>query len=263
MREYTSNQLQEISSDFRAIARRLSRTDYSQCDANLKRFMSYIDSNEFVKAFIDANNIHAYDVVTIIKERYWLDPFNISPVFEEELSFSIQLLRYAVDNFDGDFTRLYGTHHYTSSKSTANDEMRKFIEHVIDPLIDYICEYIRKCYEKALEKEGKNNPFTGTSINATNSMVLVGSSVAGNATNEVVITETVKNDAQDLLFAIKEAMRELDIPTRSEIEELIEQIESEIQSSKKPKKGVLTALKVLCSGVTTIIPLVKALVELF
>jgi hypothetical protein len=141
--------------------------------------------------------------------------------------------------------------------------MRKFIEHVIDPLIDYICEYIRKCYEKALEKEGKNNPFTGTSINATNSMVLVGSSVAGNATNEVVITETVKNDAQDLLFAIKEAMRELDIPTRSEIEELTEQIESEIQSSKKPKKGVLTALKVLCSGVTTIIPLVKALVELF
>ena len=94
-------------------------------------------------------------------------------------------------------------------------------------------------------------------------MVLVGSSVAGNATNEVVITETVKNDAQDLLFAIKEAMRELDIPTRSEIEELIEQIESEIQGSKKPKKGVLTALKVLCSGVTTILPLVKALVELF
>ena len=68
MREYTSNQLQEISSDFRAIARRLSRTDYSQCDANLKRFMSYIDSNEFVKAFIDANNIHTYDVATIIKE---------------------------------------------------------------------------------------------------------------------------------------------------------------------------------------------------
>ena len=263
MREYTSNELQEISSDFRAIARRLSRTDYSQCDANLKRFMSYINSNEFVKVFIDANNIHVYDVATIIKERYWLAPFDISPVFEEELSFSVQLLRYAVDNFDGNFTRLYGTNYYTSSKSTVNDEMRKFIEHVIDPLIDYICEYIRKCYETALEKEGKKNPFIGTSINATNSMVLVGSSVTGNATNEVVITETVKNDAQDLLFAIKEAMRELDVPTRSEIEELIEQIESEIQGRKKPKKGVLTALKVLCSGVTTVLPLIKALIELF
>ena len=141
MREYTSNQLQEISSDFRAIARRLSRTDYSQCDANLKRFMSYIDSNEFVKAFIDANNIHTYDVATIIKERYWLDPFNISPVFEEELSFSIQLLRYAVDNFDGDFTRLYGTHHYTSSKSTANDEMRKFIANINKSTSDKIVPY--------------------------------------------------------------------------------------------------------------------------
>ena len=263
MREYTSNELQEISSEFRAIARRLSRTDYSQCDANLKRFMSYIDSNEFVKDFIDLNNIHAYDVATIIKERDWLDPFDISPVFEEELSLSVQLLRYAVNNFDGDFTCLYGTYHYTSSKSTANDEMRKFIEHVIDPLIDYICEYIRRCYEKSLEKEGKNNPFGGTNINATNSTVLVGSSVAGNVTNEIVITETVKNDAQDLLFAIKEAMTVLDIPTKTEIKELIEQIESEIQESKKPKRGVLTALKVLCSGATTVLPLIKALIELF
>jgi len=263
MREYTSNQLQEISSDFRAIARRLSRTDYSQCDANLKRFMSYIDSNEFVKAFIDANNIHTYDVATIVKERHWLAPFDISPVFEEEISFSIQLLQYAVNNFEGDFTRLYGTYHYTSSKSTTNDEMRKFIEHVIDPLIDYICEYIRKCYEKALEKEGKNNPFSGASITATNSTALVGSSVSGNVTNEVVITETVKNDAQDLISAIKEAMVELDLPTKSEIEELIEQIQSEIVDNKKPKKGVLTALKVLCSGASMLIPLVKALIELF
>ncbi len=263
MIEYTSSQLQEISSDFRAIARRLSRTDYSQCDANLKRFMSYINSTELVKEFVDTYNIHGYDVATIVKERYWLDPFNISHVFEEEFSFSIQLLQYAIDNFDGDFTRLYGTYHYTSSKTTANDEMRKFIEHVIDPLIDYICEYIRKCYEKALEKEGKGNPFNGANITATNSTVLVGSSVAGNVTNEITITETVKNDAQDLLCAIKEAMLELDIPTNAEIEELVEQIESEIKGSKKPKKGLLTALKVLCSGVTNILPLIKALIELF
>ena len=168
-----------------------------------------------------------------------------------------------MNNFEGDFTRLYGTYHYTSSKSTANDEMRKFIEHVIDPLIDYICEYIRKCYEKALEKEEKNNPFSGASITATNSTVLVGSSVCGNVTNEVVITETVKNDAQDLILAIKEAMVELDLPTKSEIEELIEQIQSEIVDNKKPKKGVLTALKVLCSGASMLIPLVKALIELF
>ncbi len=263
MTEYTSNQLQEISSDFRAIARRLSRTDYSQCDANLKRFMSYVDSNDLIKSFIDTHNIQTYDVATIIKQRHWLDPFEISPVFEEEISFSIQMLQYAVNNFDGDFTRLYGTYHYTASKSTVNDEMRKFIEHLIDPLIDYICEYIRKCYEKALEKEGKSNHLGGTSINATNSTVLVGSPVAGNVTNEVAITEVVKNDAQDLLLAIKEAMIELDIPTRTEIEELLEQIELEVQSRKKPKKGILTALKVLCSSVTTLFPLIKALIELF
>jgi len=42
---YTSNEIQDISSEFRNVARRLSRTDYSQCDANLKRFMSVITAN--------------------------------------------------------------------------------------------------------------------------------------------------------------------------------------------------------------------------
>ena len=262
MREYTSNQLQEISSDFRAIARRLSRTDYSQCDANLKRFMSYVNNHDLVKEFVEKNNIHSYDIATIIKERYWLDPFDISPVFEEEFSFSIQILQYAIDNFDGDFTRLYGTHHYTSTKTTVNDEMRKFIEHIIDPLIDYICEYIRRCYENALEKEGQKSPFNGT-ITATNSTVVLGSSVAGSVTNEVVITEAVKNDAQELISAIKEAILEMNFPTKAEIEELLEQIEMEIKGSKKPKKGFLTAIKVLGNGIASIVPMITALIECF
>ena len=32
MKEYTSEELQNVSSNFRNVARRLSRTDYSQCD---------------------------------------------------------------------------------------------------------------------------------------------------------------------------------------------------------------------------------------
>ena len=45
---YTSYEIQDISSEYRNIARRLSRTDYSQCDANLKRFMGVIQSDTLI-----------------------------------------------------------------------------------------------------------------------------------------------------------------------------------------------------------------------
>lgn len=91
-------------------------------------------------------------IPAIIAARDWLDPFEVSPIQNEEISFSVQLLTHAVNNFDGDFTRLYGTRYYTSAKSTVNDEMRKFIEHIIDPLIDHISEYLRHYYEETVRK---------------------------------------------------------------------------------------------------------------
>ena len=48
MKEYTSYEIQDISSAFRNVARRLSRTDYSQCDANLKRFMGILEKEELI-----------------------------------------------------------------------------------------------------------------------------------------------------------------------------------------------------------------------
>ena len=53
MRNYSSEEIQDISANFRNVARRLSRTDYSQCDANLKRFISVIDSQELIRDFIE------------------------------------------------------------------------------------------------------------------------------------------------------------------------------------------------------------------
>ena len=51
--KYTSQEIQDISSNFRNVARRLSRTDYSQCDANLKRFIKLVDNEPIIKEFIE------------------------------------------------------------------------------------------------------------------------------------------------------------------------------------------------------------------
>lgn len=263
MKEYSSYEIQNISSNFRNVARRLSRTDYSQCDANLKRFMSALYGEDLIADFVARNNIVKYDISAIIKERGWLDPFEVSPVQNEEISFSVQMLKYAVENFDGDFTRLYGTHHYTSTKSTVNDEMRKFIEHIIDPLIDHISEHLRHCYDDILRKEEAAKPAVTPNFTAHQSTIVIGSHVEGGINNQVSIAENQKVDANELIAEISAALAAADIPSKSDIEELLQQVKEDIDSDKKPKKGLLTALKVLCQAGSVAIPFVTALVELF
>lgn len=262
MKDYTSYEIQDISSRFRNVARRLSRTDYSQCDANLKRFMATIQTEELIADFIAKNNTVPYDIKAIKEAREWLDPFEVSPIESEEIAFSVQILQFAVDNYNGDFTRLYGTFHYTSSKSTTEDEMRKFISHIIDPLIDHIADYLRHCYDEAARKEGVGLMSTLPNVNAENSTIVIGSNVGGNVTTEVSITQEQQADANDLIDTIKEALAAENIPDKEDIEEMLQQIKADIDAGKKPKRGFLVALKGLCSAGVTVIPLVKALIDL-
>ena len=263
MKEYSSYDIQNISSNFRNIARRLSRTDYSQCDTNLKRFISEIENEELISQFIKQNNTCSYDIQEILRTRGWLEPFTISPEQKEEISFSVQILKYAVQNFDGDFTRLYGTYTYTGTKSTVNDEMRKFIDHIIDPLIDHISEYLRYCYDEALKKEEAEKNLSTPNFTAQNSTVVIGSQVGGNISNTVSITEQEKLEAKELITAIKAEISDENIPNKKDIEDILLQVKSEIDAGQKPKKGLLTALKVLCNAGSVAIPLITALIELF
>lgn len=260
---YTSNEIQDISSVFRNVARRLSRTDYSQCDANLKRFMSVINSNKIIEDFILEKNTHKYDVEAIINTRDRLSPFEVSPDTSEEISFEYQLLTYSINRFDGDFTRLYGTQWYTSYKSTTNDEMRKFIEHIVDPLIDYISEYLRHCYERTVREEEKNKPSAHGGITANYSTVVVGSSVDGNVSTQVTINVSTKNDALELIASIKEILQENDISEKEDIADILKQIEEDLRVNRSPKKGFFSALKALCAGSAPVISLVTALIKLF
>lgn len=263
MKKYTSEEVQNISAEFRNVARRLSRTDYSQCDSNLKRFMLLIESTDLISSFINEHNTCHYDIPNIVKSREWLDPFEVSSDFNEEISLSFQMLKHSVENFNGNFTQLYGTHWYTSAKSTTNDEMHKFIEHIIDPLIDHIGEYLRKCYENTNREEQKSKQIATPSFTAHNSTVVIGSTVDGNVTTNVSISETTKTDAVEIISAIKDLLENDTLPNKTDVKDIMTQIEDEVKANQKPKKGLLIALKTLCAGGATVIPLVTALIELF
>jgi len=260
---YSSDELQNISAEFRAVARRLSRTDYSQCDANLKRFMSFIDTNPLIKSFIEENNIKQYDIQAILNARDWLDPFEISHITTEEISFEYQLLHFAVKNYEGNFTQLYGTHWYIRTKSTVNDEMHTFIEHIIDPLIDYIAEFIRKKYDFAIQGEVTKDASIPHSLSATNSTIVFNSSVGGDVSTTVTLDDKINHEAQDIIGEITQLLKTNEIDNSSEILEILESINDSLKENEHPKKGFLTALKSLCSSTASVATLAAALIKLF
>lgn len=258
---YSSQDIQEISSKYRSIARRLSKTDYYQCDSNLKRFMSFVDTNALIKQFIIDHNTFKYDIESVIESRDELSPFDISAEDDKEISLEYQLLSYAVDCYDGDFTRLYNTYWYTDSDSTVNDEMRKFIEHIIDPLIDYIGDYIRICYDRALREEHEKGTLTHGTITANNSTVVVNSDIHGNVSTSNTISQEIQNDSLELVNNIKKSLQTEQVDSIEEIYEVLEQIEADIKSQKKPKKSFLTVLKNLCGGIAAVAPLITMLIS--
>lgn len=166
--------------------------------------MNFINEQEIISGFIVQHNIHEYNIDEVIKEREWTSPFEMSPIMDEEISFEYQMLEYAVNKFDVDFTRLYGTHWYTSSKSTVNDEMQKFIAHIIDPLIDYISEYLRNCYNEKLHEEENNRLKEMNGITANYSTVVVANNIDGAISNNVSISQEMQKDALDIIDSIKE-----------------------------------------------------------
>ena len=56
---------------------------------------------------------------------------------------------------------------------------------------------------------------------------------------------------------------QLEETNKGEIEDILQQVNEEVNKNKKPRKGLLTALKVLCQAGSVASPFVTALMELF
>ena len=141
--------------------------------------------------------------------------------------------------------------------------MRKFIEHIIDPLIDHVAEYLHHCYEEAVRKEAEEKKDASPGFTAHNSTVVIDSQVFGSVSTEVSISESTRSDANDLIASIREALKAENIPSKEDVEAILSQVQKEIDYGKKPNKGLLTALKVLCKAGATVMPFITALLEMF
>ena len=130
-------------------------------------------------------------------------------------------------------------------------------------MIDHISEYLRHYYEETVRKEEAAKPAIPPSFTAHNSTVVIGSQVGGDISNKMSITESQKSDANELINAIRDALAASDSPNKDDIEDILLQVKEETDKDRKPRKGLLTALKVLCQAGSVAIPFVTALMELF
>jgi len=229
MREIDKKQLKIISMEFRTIASRLV-TCHPQTGMDLlKKFLSYIDENELISAFIQSY-INPNDFQPVERGTCFT---SMGENKQEEISFTYQYLKYAVSNYkDFNFDIAWG---YSSD---ANDSVKEFCNRVVLPLVNYIEGYLTEIgIQMGFDEDTKFN------INVNGGLAQVNVANRGatlNATqNNLVDIDQLNKLIDDLKNAVSPDISKDD---SEQINNSIEIICSEVMS-KNPKKGHLkTAL---------------------
>lgn len=227
-------QLKIISLEFRTIANRLINCHWQTGMDLLKKFITYIDTNEiirdYIQSYVNPDDFKDYKYQTGIVYS------SMGDSKQEEISFTYQFLKYAVDNCKSD---IYRSLAWGYAKE-ANDAVKEFCTRIILPFVNYIEGYLTEIGIQMGYDE--NTQFT---INVTggNPQLNIAS---GNS--EITATQNIGIDVNQL----EKIMDEIREATNTEAfgNEEIEQITDSLDAIKaeltslQPKKGILrTALK--------------------
>ena len=227
-------QLKIISLEFRSIANRLINCHWQTGMDLLRKFITYIDTNEIIRDYVqsyvnpDDFKDYKYQTNTVYS--------SMGDSKQEEISFTYQFLKYAVNNCKSD---IYHGLAWGYAKE-ANDAVKEFCTRIILPFVNYIEDYLAEIGIQMGYDE--NTQFT---INLTggNPQLNIAS---GNS--EIVATQNIGIDTNQLKKIIDE-IREVTNAEAFDNEEL-EQITDSLDAIKaeltslQPKKGILrTAVK--------------------
>ena len=227
-------QLKIISLEFRTIANRLINCHWQTGMDLLKKFITYIDANEiirdYIQSYVNPDDFKDYKYQTGIVYS------SMGDSKQEEISFTYQFLKYAVDNCKSD---IYHSLAWGYAKE-ANDAVKEFCTRIILPFVNYIEGYLTEIGIQMGYDE--NTQFT---INVTggNPQLNIAS---GNS--EITATQNIGIDVNQL----EKIMDEIRGATNTEAfgNEELEQITDSLDAIKaeltslQPKKGILrTALK--------------------
>lgn len=227
-------QLKIISLEFRTIANRLINCHWQTGMDLLRKFITYIDNNEVISDYVNSYvNTDDFKDFTYQSDMVF---YSMGDSKQEEISFTYQFLKYAVENCKSD---IYHSLARGYAKE-ANDAVKEFCTRIILPFVNYIEGYLTEIGIQMGYDE--NAQFT---INVTG-----GNPQLNIATGNSEIS-AIQNNGIDIeqLESLFEKIRKV-TSTEGFGEEELEQINDSLDTIKaevtslQPKKGLLrTALR--------------------
>ena len=135
--QITRPEIQKISLNFRSVANRLLTTKRGSGIPDLKRFLSFIESNPLIYDFVLKHQVKEYDISQAINRYTSLcDGYELPEDKSEEISFIYQLLKYGSENFNDyiQFTVNFGGFY----GQRFDDQATNFNKMVVFPFYRYI-----------------------------------------------------------------------------------------------------------------------------
>ncbi|OOR21738.1 hypothetical protein [Bacillus cereus] len=224
----------KLSLNFRKVASRFLKTNYSEADDNLERFLLFIEESPVILKFILENNTVKYDIEEVIQSRGYRDKYKLPVRASEEIAFIYQLLKYVFSNEIKYWDII--TMGYRSGKK-VQDTVDNFNQQVVKPLIDHIVTYLGEmAIDMGLDKKSGTqynfNEFRGQWNHAEGE-----ASITANQTYNESNTEGLKEISQKFIQELLQDKNDLEIDkeeTTEFLEAAIEEVESE-----KPKKSII------------------------
>ncbi|WP_062310437.1 hypothetical protein [Alicyclobacillus sendaiensis] len=260
----TDGELQRMSLHFRQIASRLLRTDFREGMDNLRRFIDYIDSEPLIADFIRSHNVETHDIEGAIASRSNHDLFQIPTTTDGEISFTYQLLKYALEHYKEYYQLCFG---YASS-TKVQDHVREFNRLVVQPFVNHINDYLHTLMVQRGVGTKSQVTVTNSTIGALN-LAQDGAQITSSSIVTVDQADVVAKTAENVLKLL--SCEGLDLKMKEEIRDLVTEIENQITKGN-PRRSVLqlvtqrlqefggfiTANSTLLSAILTLIQQVQA-----
>ncbi len=216
--------LRKLSGGFRYIASRLIRCEFVDSDANLKRFMAFIESNPVIRSLID-EEVAAVDVGKYppLGRNDYNYRWNIPTDPSAEFVYVYSLLRLTNEGAHN-FSYQIISHFYDRSSTKIQDSVDAFNKSVVLPFIQRIERHIQN-----LMTDAGMNDSDKVSVQVSDGSVYVAGSIQGSniAAKDASVTDSTAaySEGRSLMDGVAELRNFLsDVPSeqREEAEGAIE-----------------------------------------
>lgn len=245
--------LQRISLQFRQTSVRLIRTDFREGLNNLRRFLEFVDSYPIIVDFIQPRSAVEHNIEGAIASRETSNHrlFDMPTTTAEEVSFTYQLLTYALEHYSEYYQMCFG---YGFGTGLQN-HVAEFNKLVVLPFVNHINDHLNGLMvERGI---GMQPHFTvsNNTIGAFN-FAQQGGQITSASSAVVSETSTLSDAVEQVLKLLR--IEPISPQEQTEIEDLVRDIHEEARQ-QSPKRSFLRLASSRIQEITRVISASSAL----